>query len=77
VAAGAAGGLGIMSRNIALDTTRVAIVIGLVQLQIIITLFLGPVIQNKAEQEPITAKLIIGILLILGGSILIIYGRNL
>ncbi len=37
VAAGLAGGLGILSRNIALETTRVAIVIGLVQLQIIIT----------------------------------------
>ena len=77
VAAGVAGGLGILSRNIALDTTRVAVVIGLVQLQILITLILGPIIQGKADREPITGKLLVGILLILGGTILIIYGRNL
>ena len=77
VAAGLAGGLGILSRNIALDTTRVAVVIGLVQLQILITLVLGPIIQGKAERERITPRLLVGIVLILGGTILIIYGRNL
>ena len=77
IAAGIAGGLGIMSRNIALETTRVAIVIGIVQLQILITLVLGPIIQGKADREKITPKLILGAALILGGTILIIYGRNL
>ncbi len=77
IAAGLAGGLGILSRNIALETTRVAVVIGLVQLQIVITLILGPVIQGKTDRERISVKLLAGILLILGGTILIIYGRNL
>jgi drug/metabolite transporter (DMT)-like permease len=77
IVAGLAGGLGILSRNIALDTTRVAIVIGLVQLQILITLILGPVILGKADREKITPKLILGAILIIGGSVLIIYGRNL
>jgi drug/metabolite transporter (DMT)-like permease len=77
MAAGLAGGLGILSRNIALETTRVAVVIGLVQLQILITLILGPVIQEKTDRERISVKLLAGILLILGGTILIIYGRNL
>ncbi len=77
ITAGLAGGLGILSRNIALETTRVAVVIGLVQLQILITSILGPIIQEKDEREPISIKLLAGILLILGGTILIIYGRNL
>ena len=77
ITAGVAGGLGILSRNIALDTTRVAVVIGLVQLQILITLILGPIIQGKADREQISAKLLAGVVLILGGTILIIYGRNL
>jgi len=77
MAAGIAGGLGILSRNIALETTRVAVVIGLVQLQILITLIMGPIIQGKADRERITTKLIVGVVLILGGTILIIYGRNL
>ena len=77
MAAGIAGGLGILSRNIALETTRVAVVIGLVQLQILITLILGPIIQGKADRERITTKLIVGVVLILGGTILIIFGRNI
>ena len=77
IAAGLAGGLGILSRNIALETTRVAIVIGLVQLQIFFTLILGPVILGKTDRERLTPKLIFGSLLIIGGSVLIIYGRNL
>lgn len=77
VAAGLAGGLGILSRNIALETTRVAVVIGLVQLQILITLVLGPIIQGRADRERITVKLLAGTVLILGGTVLIIYGRNL
>jgi drug/metabolite transporter (DMT)-like permease len=77
IGAGLAGGLGILSRNIALDTTRVAIVIGLAQMQILITLILGPVILGKADQEKITPKLILGAIFIVGGSIMIIYGRNL
>ena len=77
IAAGLAGGLGILSRNIALETTRVAIVIGIVQLQILITLILGPIIQGKTDREKITPKLILGSALILGGTVLIIYGRNL
>ena len=75
--AGIAGGLGILSRNIALETTRVAVVIGLVQLQILITLALGPIFQGKADRERVTVKLMGGILLILGGTVLIIFGRNI
>ncbi len=77
MAAGIAGGLGILSRNIALETTQVAVVIGLVQLQILITLILGPIIQGKADRERITTKLIVGVVLILGGTVLIIFGRNM
>ena len=77
VAAGVAGGLGILSRNIALESTRVAIVIGIVQLQILITFILGPVIAGKADREKITPKLILGSALIIVGTVLIIYGRNL
>lgn len=77
IAAGLTGGLGILSRNIALETTRVAIVIGLVQLQILFTLLLGPIILGKADREQITPKLILGASLIIGGTVLIIYGRNL
>ena len=49
-----------MSRNIALETTRVAIVIGIVQLQILITVILGPIIQGKSDREKITPKIILG-----------------
>ncbi len=77
LAAGLAGGLGILSRNIALETTRVAIVIGIVQLQILITLVLGPIIQGEADREKISFKLVLGATLIIGGTALIIYGRNL
>ena len=75
--AGIAGGLGILSRNIALESTRVAVVIGLVQLQILITLVLGPIFQGKVDRERVTVKLMGGILLILGGTVLIIFGRNI
>lgn len=77
MAAGLAGGFGILSRNIALETTKVAIVIGLVQLKILFTLILGPVILGKTDQERPTPKLIFGSLLIIGGSVLIICGRYL
>ena len=77
MAAGIAGGMGILSRNIALESTQVAVVIGLVQLQILISLILGPIIQGKADRERISAKLLAGVVLILGGTMLIIYGRNL
>jgi len=77
MAAGLAGGLGILSRNIALETTKVAIVLGLVQLQILITLIIGPIILGKDDRERITPQLILGAILILGGTMLIIYGRNL
>lgn len=77
MAGGFAGGLGILSRNIALESTRVAVVIGLVQLQILITLVLGPVFQGKVDRERVTVKMLGGILLILGGTVLIIFGRNM
>ena len=75
--AGLTGGLGILSRNIALETTRVAIVLGLVQISALFTLLLSPLLLGKADKEQITPKLIFGILLVIGGSVLIIYGRNL
>ena len=75
--AGIAAGLGILSRNLALDTTRVAIVIGLLQISALFTLILAPIILGKEEKEQITLKLVFGVLLIIGGSLLIIYGRNL
>ena len=75
--AGIAAGLGILSRNLALDTTRVAIVIGLLQISALFTLILAPIILGRGEKEQITLKLVFGVLLIIGGSILIIYGRNL
>lgn len=77
IAAGLAGGLGILARNMALDTTRVAIVIGLVQLQILVTLILGPAILGAEDREQLTPQLILGSVLIFGGTALIIYGRNL
>ena len=75
--AGLAGGLGILSRNLALETTRVAIVIGLVQFQILITLLIGPSILGDDDREQITPRLIFGAVLIIAGTGLIIYGRNL
>ena len=75
--AGLTGGLGILSRNIALETTRVAIVLGLVQISALFTLLLSPLLLGKADKEQITPKLIFGILFVIGGSVLIIYGRNL
>ena len=77
IAAGLAGGLGILSRNIALDTTKVAIVIGLVQMQILFTLILGPILLKDGDREQISPRLILGAILIIGGTFLIIYGRNL
>jgi uncharacterized membrane protein len=73
---GIAGGLGILFRNIALETTRVAIVIALVQISSLLTLIFAPFLLGKNFDERITPKSIFGILFILIGSILIIVGRN-
>ena len=75
--AGMAGGLGILFRNQALESTRVAIVLGLVQLQILFTMVLGPALLPKKDREPITPGVILGAVLIVGGSFLILYGRSI
>jgi uncharacterized membrane protein len=74
---GITGGLGVLSRNIALDSTRVAIVIALAQCAGLFTLFFGPLLLGKDFKERITPKLILGVIILVSGSILIILGRNL
>lgn len=73
---GVAGGLGILCRNIALETTRVAIVISLVQISTLFTLIFAPFLLGKNLIERITPKLILGVLFTVIGSILIVIGRN-
>jgi drug/metabolite transporter (DMT)-like permease len=73
---GLVGGFGILSRNIALETTRVAIVIALAQTASLFTLIFAPFLLGKNLTERITPKLVSGVLFIVVGSILIIVGRN-
>ena len=73
---GLTGALGILSRNIALETTRVAIVIALAQTASLFTLIFAPIFLGKNLSERITPKLVLGVLSIVAGSILIIIGRN-
>ena len=73
---GLTGGLGILSRNIALETTQVAIVIALAQTASLFTLIFAPIFLGKNLNEQITPKLALGVLFIVAGSILIIIGRN-
>ena len=74
---GLVGGLGILSRNIGLETTRVAIVIALAQTASLFTLIFAPFFLGKNLTERITPKLVIGVITIVAGSALIIIGRNL
>jgi len=74
--AGLVGGLGILFRNIALETTQIAVVIALAQTASFYTLLLSPLLLGKNLNERITPKLVIGVVLIVGGSTLIIFGRN-
>jgi len=73
---GLTGGLGILFRNIALETTRVAIVIALVQIASLFTLIFAPILLGKNLTERITPKLVLGVFFIVIGSVLIIFGRN-
>jgi uncharacterized membrane protein len=77
VMGGITGGLGVLSRNIALDSTRVAIVIALAQCAGLFTLFFGPLLLGNNFKERITPRLIFGVIILVSGSILIILGRNL
>jgi drug/metabolite transporter (DMT)-like permease len=73
---GLVAGLGILSRNIALETTRVAIVVALAQTASLFTLILAPFLLGRNLAERVTPKLVAGVFLIIAGSILIIVGRN-
>lgn len=75
-AGGVAGGLGILARNLALDTTQVAIVIALAQCSALFTLILSPLLLRNDTQDRITPRIVFGVLTILTGSILIILGQN-
>jgi uncharacterized membrane protein len=73
---GVTGGLGILFRNIAIETTRVAVVLGLIQMSTLFTLILAPILLGKNHNEQINRKLIFGVLSIVSGLILVIIGRN-
>ncbi len=73
---GVMSGLGIMSRNIALSTAPVAIVLSLASIPSLFTLFLGPLLAGSDFRERISLKLILGILTIIVGSALVITGRT-
>ncbi|MBN1266732.1 MAG: DMT family transporter [Anaerolineales bacterium] len=77
IAGGLASGLGILFRNIALESTQVAVVIALAQISALLTLLLGPVLLGRAFKERITPRLIFGIVSIVSGSVLILYGQSL
>ena len=72
---GLASGLGILARNLALDTTQVAIVIALAQGSALFTLLFGPLLLGGALRERITPRIVFGVLAILAGSGLILLGR--
>jgi drug/metabolite transporter (DMT)-like permease len=76
-AAGAAGGLGILARNTALGFNQVAVVIALAQTTGLFTLFFGPLLLGKGFDERITPKLVLGVVSIIAGSLLVIYGQSL
>ena len=73
---GLASGLGILFRNLALDTTQVAIVIALAQGSALFTLLFGPLLLAGALRERITPRIVFGVFAILAGSGLIILGRT-
>ena len=77
IAGGAASGIGILSRNIALESSRIAVVIALAQISALLTVVLGPLIFGKNFEERITPRLIFGIVSIISGSVLIMYGQSL
>ena len=76
IAAGVAGAIGILFRNIALETDQVAIVITLAQTASFFTLILAPFLLDNQLREKITPKLVAGVLLILMGATFIVLGRN-
>lgn len=76
IGAGVTGGLGILARNIALDFAPVAIVISLAQTAALFTIILGPILLGAEHRERISARLVIGVLTLISGSVLIIIGRN-
>ncbi len=73
---GITGGLGILFRNVALETTRVAVVLGLIQMSTLFTLILAPILLGKNHNEQINQKLIFGVLAIVSGLSLVIFGRS-
>lgn len=76
-AAGCAGGLGILARNTALGVNRVAVVIALAQLTGLFTLLFGPLLLGKDFDERITPRLVFGVVAIIAGSLLVIYGQSI
>ena len=76
IAGGVAGAMGILFRNIALQTDQVAIVITLAQTASLFTLILAPFLLGNQLREKITPKLVAGILFILMGATFIVLGRN-
>lgn len=72
---GFTNGIGILFRNMALDTTQVAVVVALAQSAALFTVILSPFMMGAEFKERITNKLVLGVLLIVGGAVLIIIGR--
>ena len=76
VAAGVAGAMGILFRNIALETEQVAIVITLAPTASLFTLILAPFLLGNQLREKITSKFVAGVFFILIGATFIVIGRN-
>ncbi len=72
---GFTNGVGILFRNVALDTTQVAVVVALAQSAALFTVILSPLLMGAEFKERITKKLVLGILAIVAGSLLTIIGR--
>ena len=76
IAGGVAGAMGILFRNIALETDQVAIVITLAQTSSLFTLILAPFLLSSQLREKITPKLVAGVFFILMGATFIVIGRD-
>lgn len=76
ICGGIAAGLGVSSRNLALLIAPAVVVVPLSQTTALFTLLLAPLILGR-NVERVNARLIVGILILLAGSVLIVIGQNL
>jgi uncharacterized membrane protein len=76
ILAGVTSGIGIAFRNVALDFATVVVVISIAQSTSLFTLIFGPLLFRETF-ERITGKLVAGIILLLLGSLLILFAHDL